>query len=278
MVCVPNRGRRFLCRIPYDKRWRSRRGAGSASIAGGSLGETPVRVRMGIHTGEAQARNGDYLGYLTLTRVHRVVSAAYGGQILLSDSSAGLLREPPPRDLTLRDLGEHRLKSLPNAERIWQVSAPDLRQDFLPLESLRTVPNNLPLELTSIVGREAEIADLSSLLRTHRLVTLTGPGGTGKTRLPILRASIDVSLGYVAATGWSASELPKAGFQYQVLLLCPTDKDIVRESIRMALTELHLRFLLDDNNDNVANGISFFSGNLTTASYGPTLVITYHMP
>ncbi len=148
-------------------------------------GETSIRVRMGIHTGEAQAHDGDYLGYLTLTRVQRVMSAAYGGQILLSDSSAVLLREVLDANLMLRDMGEHRLKSLPNAERIWQALAPGLRQDFPPLASLRTVPNNLPLELTSFVGREAEITDVRSLLRTHRLVTLAGPGGTGKTRLAL---------------------------------------------------------------------------------------------
>lgn len=150
-----------------------------------SGGETPIRVRMGIHTGEAQELDGDYRGYLTLTRAQRVMSAGHGGQILLSNSSAELVRRTLLGELGLRDLGEHRLKSLPGSERIWQVVSPGLRQDFPALESLRSVPNNLPVELTSFVGREAEIAGVRELLQTHRLVTLTGAGGTGKTRLSL---------------------------------------------------------------------------------------------
>jgi class 3 adenylate cyclase len=125
-------------------------------------GAAPTRVRMGIHTGEAQAHGGDYLGYLTLTCVQRVMAPAHGGQILLSDSSTILVSEALSRDLTLKDLGERRLKGLPNTGHLWQVCTPDLRQDFPPFEWLRTVPNNLPVELISFVGRETDRADVAS--------------------------------------------------------------------------------------------------------------------
>ena len=156
----------------------------------------PIKVRMGIHTGAAQAgaieeRAGGYVGYLTLTRVQRVMSTAYGGQVLLSNPTAELVRGELPVDVTLRDMGEHRLKGLLNPEHLWQMVAPDLRQDFPPLQSLNAIPNNLPVQLTSFVGREQELREVKRLLGEQRLVTLTGPGGTGKTRLA-LQAATDV--------------------------------------------------------------------------------------
>jgi predicted ATPase/class 3 adenylate cyclase len=150
----------------------------------------PVRVRMGLHTGAAQAgaiedRAGGYVGYLTLTRVQRVMSAAHGGQMLLSNPTAELVRGELPADVTLRDMGEHRLKGLLNPEHLWQLAASDLRQEFPPLQSLNAIPNNLPVQLTSFIGREREIAEVKQELMKHRLVTLTGSGGTGKTRLSL---------------------------------------------------------------------------------------------
>src|SRR3974377_2317104 len=107
----------------------------------------PIKVRMGIHTGAAQAgaieeRAGGYVGYLTLTRVQRVMSVAHGGQVLLSNPAAELVRGELPADVTLRDLGEHRLKGLLNPEHLWQLVAPDLRQDFPPLQTLSAIPDN----------------------------------------------------------------------------------------------------------------------------------------
>ncbi len=155
-----------------------------------------VRVRMGIATGSAQTklqegRPPDYSGYLILARVQRVTSLAYGGQILLADASVALLRGELPTNVTLRDLGEHRLKGLLNPERLWQVIAPSLPADFPALKSLNAIPNNLPLQLTSFIGREHEIEKIKKLLERHRLVTLTGAGGTGKTRLS-LQVAADV--------------------------------------------------------------------------------------
>jgi predicted ATPase/class 3 adenylate cyclase len=147
-----------------------------------------IKVRMGLHTGAAQAgaseeRAGGYAGYSTLARTQRVMSIAYGGQVLLSNPTAELVRDQLPAGVTLCDMGEHRLKGLAQPDRLWQLVAPNLATEFPPLKSLTTVPNNLPLQLTSFVGREKEIADIKSLLSSARLVTLTGSGGTGKTRL-----------------------------------------------------------------------------------------------
>ncbi len=147
-----------------------------------------VNVRMGIHTGAAQAGAseaiaGGYDGYLTLIRVQRVMSAAHGGQVLLSNASAELVRGQLPEGVTLRDLGEYNLKGLLSPERVWQLVAVDLRSDFPPLVARSAIRNNLPLQLSSFIGREREIADVQQLLSTTRLLTLTGVGGTGKTRL-----------------------------------------------------------------------------------------------
>jgi len=120
-----------------------------------------------------------------MARVQRVMSTAYGGQILLSNASAELIRGELPEGVTLRDMGENRLKGLLNPERLWQVVARDLPQDFPSLATLNSIPNNLPVQLTSFVGREKEIAEVRELLSTTRLLTLTGSGGTGKTRLSL---------------------------------------------------------------------------------------------
>lgn len=146
---------------------------------------TPVKVRMGLHTGSAELIGNEYHGYITLARAQRVMSVAYGGQILLSNASAELIHNELPEGITLRDMKEHRLKGLLNPERLWQIVAPDLQQDFPPLQSFNEIPNNLPVQLTSFVGRENEIAELKQELEAHRLVTLTGSGGTGKTRLSL---------------------------------------------------------------------------------------------
>ena len=155
------------------------------SLQSENWGQTPIRVRMGAHTGTAETHNGDYHGYLTLAHVQRVMPTAHGGQMLVSSATAGLLAGQLPSGTTLRDMGEHRLKGLLNPEHLWQVIAPDLPHDFPPLQTLNAIPNNLPLQPTSFVGREREIAEVKQLLSTTNLLTLTGSGGTGKTRLSL---------------------------------------------------------------------------------------------
>jgi predicted ATPase/class 3 adenylate cyclase len=150
-------------------------------------GKTSIKVRMGINTGAAQAGSnadgsGGYTGYSTLARTQRVMSTAYGGQILLSNTSSDLLTGELPAAVTLRDMKQHRLKGLANPEHLWQAVVQDLARDFPPLQSLNSIPTNLPIQLTSFIGREKELAEIKQLVEKNRLVTLTGSGGVGKTR------------------------------------------------------------------------------------------------
>ncbi len=150
----------------------------------------PVRVRMALHSGSAPVQAGDtvsgeYRSGITLSRAARLLSAAHGEQILLSQAAYDLLLDQLPAGLALRDLGEHQLKDLVRPEHIYQAIAPDLPADFPPLKSLRSGRHNLPLQLTSFVGREHDLAAVKRLLATTRLLTLTGVGGTGKTRLAL---------------------------------------------------------------------------------------------
>lgn len=151
----------------------------------------PLRVRMGLHTGEAEHRGNDYFGQ-PLNRVARILSAGHGSQILLSRATRGLVNSTLPCGMTLRDLGGHRLKDIQNPEQIFQVIAAGLPSEFPPLKTLDRHPNNLPTQLTPFVGRKQELDDIAALLaqRDVRLVTLIGPGGTGKTRL-CLQAAAD---------------------------------------------------------------------------------------
>ena len=151
----------------------------------------PLRVRMALHAGEAQPSEGDYLAP-ALNRLSRVLAAGHGGQILLTQALRGLLAEVGGNaPATLRDLGEHRLRDLLEPERVWQAIAPGLPEAFPPLATFSAHPTNLPLPPTPLIGREGEVAAVAALLRADptRLVTLTGPGGTGKTRLALQVAS-----------------------------------------------------------------------------------------
>jgi predicted ATPase/class 3 adenylate cyclase len=142
-----------------------------------------LKVRMGLHTGAAEIQpDGKYEGYATIASCQRVMSVAHGGQVLVSQTTADLLIHLQD-GISLRDMGEHQLKSLRSGLRLYQLVAPDLPQEFPPIQSLNQFPNNLPVQLTSFIGREKEIQEIKSALDTARLVTLTGSGGTGKTRL-----------------------------------------------------------------------------------------------
>src|SRR6187200_780811 len=146
-----------------------------------------IRVRIGVHTGEAIATGDDYVG-LTLHEVARLMSAGHGGQVLVSNITRQLVANALPSGLTLRDLGEHRLKDLSMPERLFQLLGEGLRVDFPALRTLSARPNNLPVQLTSFVGR-AELEEAKRALAGTRLLTLSGPGGTGKTRLALQLAA-----------------------------------------------------------------------------------------
>jgi predicted ATPase/class 3 adenylate cyclase len=149
-----------------------------------ATGGIAFRVRCGVHVGVDERRDNDFFGP-AVNRAARIMSVAHGGQVLLSEAVAILVRGRLPSAVTLRDLGPVRLRDLASPERVYQVIHPQLRQVFPALRSLETTPNNLPQQLTSFVGREQQLAEVRKILPRNRLVTLLGVGGIGKTRLSL---------------------------------------------------------------------------------------------
>ena len=179
---------------------------GQRALRDAAWGETgALRVRMAIHSGTAEIRDGDYFGQ-ALNRSARILAIGHGGQVLLSAMTAVLVGDRLGDEVVLRDLGTHRLRDLDRPEQVFQVAARDLPGDFPPLRSLSTRRSNLPVQLTSFVGRERDLADLRALVERHRLVTLIGTGGTGKTRL-MLEVANGIADGFADGT-WLAELAP----------------------------------------------------------------------
>jgi predicted ATPase/class 3 adenylate cyclase len=151
--------------------------------------DVSIRVRMGVHTGEAQQRDNDYFGP-TLNRAARLMSAAHGGQTVVSSTTRSMVSE-----VAARDLGAHRLKDLSEPEQVWQLIVDGLTTEFPALRTLDAMPTNLPVSLASFIGREDDIEALMGALEKNRLVTMTGVGGVGKTRLS-LQVAADASHHY----------------------------------------------------------------------------------
>jgi predicted ATPase len=157
---------------------------------------------MGIHTGKAKVQgDGLYQGYLTLSHVQRLMSAGHGGQVLLSLATRELVDDELPEDVELRDLGKHRLKDFDRPEHLFQLNIAGFPSDFPPLNTLDSQPHNIPLQLTSFIGREREMAEVKHLFSATRLLTLTGAGGSGKTRLAI-HVATDLVDGFKGGVWW----------------------------------------------------------------------------
>jgi predicted ATPase/class 3 adenylate cyclase len=166
--------------------------AGQQAITSAAWPEAvgPLKVRMGLHTGISQERDGDYYG-LDVNLAARIMGLAYGGQILLSEVTTKLVGRSLPPECTLADLGDHRLKGVAPVERIFQLCHPDLVANFPPLKSLAVFKHNLPRQPSSFIGRTQELVEIKRLIKDTPLLTLLGPGGTGKTRL-VLQVAEDI--------------------------------------------------------------------------------------
>jgi predicted ATPase/class 3 adenylate cyclase/DNA-binding CsgD family transcriptional regulator len=158
------------------------------------------RVRMGLHTGEAELRDETRYFGRAITRTARLRDLGHGGQVLLSRACVDLVTDHLPVGAALEDLGPHRMRDLTRAEQVFQLRHPDLQQHFPPLRSLDLHSHNLPVQLTSFVGRDAAISEIGDLITEHRIVTLTGPGGCGKTRLGLQVAA--EALGHRDGGAW----------------------------------------------------------------------------
>jgi predicted ATPase/class 3 adenylate cyclase/Tfp pilus assembly protein PilF len=210
-----------------------------------------IRVRMALHTGAAEERDGDYFGP-PVNRVARLMSAAHGGEVLLSLPAQELVRDQLPPGTTLRDLGEYRLKDLFRPERVFQLLAPELPSEFPPLRTLDAYRNNLPLQPTPLVGREKEVAEVCDLLRGEetRLLTFTGPGGIGKTRVA-LQAAADLLDDFPDGTFFAPlATLTQAELFFstvaETLGVQETGEQPLDESLKDYLKERRLLLVLDN--------------------------------
>ena len=210
-----------------------------------------IRVRMGLHTGEAETRADGYSGPV-LNRAARLMSIGYGGQTLLSTTTADLVRDQLPVGASLRDLGEHRLKDLVRSEHVYQLIHPDLPADFPPLKSLNAFPNNLPVQVTTFIGRQAVVKAVKDLVMQEnvRLLTLTGPGGIGKTRLALhvgaaLVDHFESGVCFVALEPISDPALVVPAIA-QALRIRDSGGQPLLDSLKDYLQETHLLLLLDN--------------------------------
>jgi len=232
------------------------------AIAGG------LRVRMGIHTTEAALRDGDYFGS-GVNRAARLMAIANGGQIVCSQTTADLVRDQLEDGLTLVDLGEHRLRDLSRAERVFQLSGAGLTAEFPPLHSLDAYPTNLPAQLSTFIGRDTEVAAVADALRDARLVTLTGVGGVGKTRLALQAAGEMVQ--EVPGGAWvvelggltDALALPEA--LASAMRVAPQPGTSILDALTAALRE-HPTLVVLDNCEHLLEGVAQFVGELLRAA------------
>jgi predicted ATPase len=251
--------------------------AGQRSLRDVAWGETgPLHVRMALHAGVAEARDGDYFGP-ALNRVARILAIGHGGQVICSAVAAVLARDRLPGEVDLVDLGSHRLRDIDRPEQVYQVVVDDLPRTFPPLRSLSTRRSNLPLRLTSFVGRDKEREEIANLIERHRLVTLVGTGGTGKTRLMLEVA--DRLLDRYPDGVWLA-ELAPLGDASQISSEIARSLGVPEvpgvpaiETITAFVAEKHLLLLLD-NAEHLVDGVARLAERLLAGAPGLGVLTT----
>ena len=227
-----------------------------------------VRVRMGLHTGEPQLSAENYIG-LDVHRAARIMSAGHGGQVLLSLTTRDLVEHDLPEGVSLRDLGEHRLKDLQLSVHLYQLVIAGLSEDFPPLKTLNSRANNLPIQLTQLIGREKEVARVLHLLRREdiHLLTLTGPGGTGKTRLG-LQVAAELSDAFLDGVHFvNLAPISDPTFVVPTIAQTLAVKEIADQPLldllKAFLHEKHLLLLLD-NFEQVVSAATYVAELLVT--------------
>jgi predicted ATPase/class 3 adenylate cyclase len=251
-----------------------------------------LQVRMALHTGATDEREGDYFGP-AVNRVARLLATAHGGQVVSSGATALLLRGLMPEGAELCDLGEHRLADLAEPEHVWQLVAPGLAQTFPPLRSLYSMPNNLPRQLTSLVGRDEVLAEVERLLREHALVTLVGTGGVGKTRVALqvgadLLDGSDDGVWFVELASTNDASLVASTIATTLGLREQPGRPVLETLLRY-LESKHL-LLIFDNCEHVIEEVAKIANTILRGSPGVRLMATsreplriggehvYHMP
>ena len=240
----------------------------------------PLRVRCGLHVGMVQRRDNDFFG-TEVNRAARIMRAAHGGQTLVSQAFADAVAACLPDHVALRELGAVRLRGIESPERVYQVRHPELLQDFPPLRSLDTTPHNLPLQLTSFIGREGDVANVTRLLDGNRLVTLLGPGGMGKTRLG-LRVAGEVLDAYPDGAWFVALEsitdgalVPQVAAQAMAVRQDGTASLLEALIARVSTRRL---LLLLDNCEHVLGACAAMADTLLRAAPGLRIVCTSREP
>jgi predicted ATPase/class 3 adenylate cyclase len=234
----------------------------------------PMRIRAALHTGAADLQLGDYYGP-AVNRAARLRAIAHGGQTVMSHSTWELVRDRLPDEVTVRDMGEHGLKDLTGPERVYQLNVAGLPDHFPPLASLNAIPNNLPIQLTELVGRQAELAECERLLTRSRLLTILAPGGTGKTRLGI-QAAADITADFPdgvffisLAEVTSSRDITQAVAESLGLALS-SDQDMKSQLLTYLTNKSQL--LVFDNFEHLIDGASIITGILQTAPQVKVLV------
>lgn len=239
-------------------------------------GGPALRVRIAVHTGEALLRDGDYYGP-TVNRCARLRAVAYGGQTIVSEATKLMLSNMSALGVKLRDLGTHRLKDLQRPERVYDVDDPLAPHPHLSIRSLSILPNNLPLTLTSFVGRDEDLISIKELIRSHRLVTMLGPGGTGKTRLALQLAAeradkFPGGVWFVALGGVADENAVLPAIATAIRHRGQSESDPLTELV--ACTELGKTLLVLDNCEHVLGTVTEFVSRVLNEVSDVTILTT----